>query len=277
MKRKQTLRITSITFSLIGCMLFVASCCTGIFDHSDERETFNTRNTNYSASESFSHSLPAENMNQFYLNGINGSIDIIGSSEDSMVSITGTRMVQSDSYSDAEYHLTYLEVSITEDDTALLVKTDQPHKLNGRNYIVNYHVKIPAHWTAYVQNVNGNITIISIRSPVSIDGINGTIVCDDLSGNVQGELVNGKISADINLPENGNITFNIVNGPIGLSIQQNSSAMLNADVVNGSVRIVDLDVDILSQTPTSIYGQVGEGNGQITLKAVNGSIQVKGE
>lgn len=274
MKQKKLFGKIRLLFILLLGMIFIDSC--GIYDVCDETDHYEAKHTNYSVSEPFSYSLPAANNNTFYLVGINGSVDITGVSDDSLVSITGERIVKSDSYRDAEIHMDFLHVEVTQDDSVIRVKTEQPEESHGRNYIVNYTVRIPDDWVVETKNVNGNVIVTAINNQVSVNLVNGAIHCNHIQGSMEGRLVNGEILVDVCLPENGNVVLTSVNGPIDLFIQQDISAVLSANVVNGAIQIIGLDLDNITQTKTSICGSLGDGEGQIILKTVNGSIQVHG-
>ena len=108
------------------------------------------------------------------------------------------------------------------------------------SYSVDYNIKIPSGLSVIVKNVNG--------------------------------MINGKVS----VPLNGSIDMNLQNGSIDIEIPQNTSAALSANLVNGIISVQNLIVKNKVTTSKSLEGLLKDGQGTITLKTVNGKINVSG-
>ncbi len=233
-------------------------------------------NTNCSATESFSYEIPVQNQRRFILEAINGSIDVTGVSGASVAEIWGERRVESESTTDAEEHLYYLEVRVINNEDEVCVRTVQPDKSCGRNYEVTYHVRLPIDWNVAVDNINGNIDIDSFNSCLSVDLVNGNTHLSEILGPVNINIVNGYIISQMTLPEDGRCSMDIVNGGIQLSIPTNTSAVFSAGVINGTVAVNGLPLHDIESTPFSICGILADGRGTINLNAVNGNLNVSG-
>jgi len=248
----------------------------------------------YEASEPFEYEVSVEDQDCFRIRGINGPIEIGGKAESTTVEIWGEKIVKSESTADAEDHLEDLKIVVSSTQDEVFVRTEQPRDTNGRNYQVEYHVRIPESWQAWVENCNGEVNIDSLRNFVSVGVINGDVCLSDIAGNlgigvtngniglmnvvgsVDGGVINGRIFGDVTLPPQGVCKLGTTNGDIDLEIPKSTSAGFSAIVANGNIRLSNLVLSNLSTTKNSTTGTLGDGNGAITLCTVNGQIDVRG-
>lgn len=268
-------------------LLFATSCVI-------EPNNGDVRNTRYSASENFSSRIEVAAQYYLDLRGINGIVEIIGSDNSDIVDIWGERRVESDSRSDAEANLQRLSVEIIVNEDGIVVETRQPDETRGRNFIVNYHLRVPRNWLIYAENtdgnttveafnnaveigvINGNLDVTSISGDVSAALVNGNLNIKEVSGSVLGALVNGNISGEVYLPLMGTCKLTTVNGNVALSIPQTTSAHFSSRASNGGISLTNLTLQNATTTPASLSGVLGSGNGSIDLQTVNGSIVVTG-
>jgi hypothetical protein len=288
MKHNSYQKIAIILITLM--FTFTFNSCIHTTDNNDN----NYRNKDHFASADFSYSINTDGLNQLELYAISGSVEITGSPNLDSVKIYGERRVESDSDADAQSHLAYLNVSITTVGNRLTVTTEQPDEPEGRNYLVFYHINIPDTWQTMIENINGNINISLLRNQAIINNINGEIslsnfigdlICvltngninlGSIHGNINAMVVNGTISGNVTIPQAGSCLLNTTNGQISLSIPQNTSALFNASVVNGNISLSDLILQEINSSPQQISGILGNGEGDIRLRTVNGNILVTG-
>lgn len=236
----------------------------------------NIDNTRYSATDNFSHEVKVAGQKCLKLSGINGSIDIVGVSEDGTVRVWGERKVGSESYEDAEYHLERLQVNVTTLEDEILIKTEQPSNTHGRSYTVTYHVRVPRYLDICVHNVNGEIFIDDTAGGVTLALVNGNIQLREVKGEVLAETTNGNIDGKIILPQKGICRLITVNGNIKLTIPKSTSAYFSASTVNGSVQLHELTLMNQSGSRTTMKGRLGDGEGTISIQTVNGNITAEG-
>lgn len=257
-------------------------------------DPFSIGDWDYEASEPFEYEVSIENQGCFRIRGINGSIEITGKADSTTVEIWGEKIVKSESIADAEAHLDDLKIVVSSAQNEVFVRTEQPRDTNGRNYQVEYHVRIPESWQVWVENTNGEVDVDSLNNFVFVGLINGDVCLSDVEGNlgigvtngniglsnVVGSLdagvINGRIFGDIALPPQGVCKLGTTNGDIDLEIPESTSAGFSARVTNGNIRVSNLVLRNLSTTKTSTMGILGDGNGTITLCTVNGQIDVRG-
>jgi hypothetical protein len=283
----QVIRKNLVLAAAMLSLLLLSAC---IVDHSDGR----VDNTRYSAAENFSSRIDVTTQTYFELHGINGTVEIIGSDHFDIVDIWGERKVESDSRADAQASLERLSVEITVRADGIIAETRQPEESHGRNYIVNYQVRVPRACLIFAENINGNTTVEAIDNSVaagltngnlqvkSINGnvsaglVNGNLHVLEISGSLEGALVNGNIYGKVYIPLHGVCKLNTVNGNVALSIPQTTSADFSARISNGGISLANLTLQNATTTPTSTSGVLGSGEGLIELTSVNGSIVVTG-
>jgi DUF4097 and DUF4098 domain-containing protein YvlB len=236
----------------------------------------NVDNTRFTASESFSHEMTVTSQTNLQLVAIDGDIDIVSVSGSAAVRVFGEKKVSSESFADARDHLEDLQVFIDKTDNQIIVRTEQPGKSRGRQYTVHYQIHVPVVWTIDVHSINGTINLDGISGNIAVYLINGTVLARNLAGSATVEVTNGAIDLRMVLPAKGVANLSTVNGDIDFSVQRQVSAQFSASVINGRVIMNNLDLRNSISTRTSLQGILGDGQGQITLKAVNGAITAQG-
>lgn len=233
-------------------------------------------NQNYTVQESIGMNFFVENNSKVTIEGINGTIEVIGKTNLDQVEIRGEKIVASESNTDAETNLRNLDIQVVKSRETLQIKTIQPENTRGRNYTVNYVLYVPMNVSVSIKNINGQVEVDSLQNYVNISLVNGNISLDDIAGNVDVGVTNGQIAADVTIPNRGKVNLQTTNGAISLNIPQTTSAELYAAVTNGNIKTSNLSLQNVNQSATSLKARLGTGNGSINLKTVNGNIQMAG-
>jgi hypothetical protein len=199
-----------------------------------------TGDTKVKAHKSFSHTVNLTSQTLLKVEGINGSIKVESVSGINQVSISGEKIVSSDTYQDASSHLKNITIEINELTDELLVKTVHPQYSDGRSYAVNFTINIPSHLSVIVSNINGDIY--------------------------------GRVA----VPLNGTVDMNLQNGIIELNIPQNTSADFAASSENGVISVHNLTLHNRVSTGRSLQGTLRDGQGVISLRTTNGKIDILG-
>ena len=265
--------IKKITWPIVMTLfLFILSC--DLSDLMNPSESVN--NAAYSASASFSYDFAQDHKNQVVINAINSTITLAGRSDLSSIKIWGERIVKSESEADAAHNLEKLETIITNAANELIIETKQPSDSDGREYLVNYHLTIPATWNASIKIINGTVDIDSLSGDIGLQMVNGEIQLQEISGNLSTKLTNGKVDCKMRLPQNGACQITAINAEIQLLIPQNTSAHFAVGVINGSVSVSNLNIQNVQQEFNFVNGTLGTGQGTIKVEAINGAISVRG-
>ncbi len=225
---------------------------------------------------SFSTREPADNRFRLRLDAVNGSIVIIGQPGSGSVQVTAELIVGSDWLTDAQSGLADLDILVTGDSEEIVIQTDQPGIPDGRQYVVNYTVQVPADLEIFVTQTNGDITLEGMRNSVTVAAVNGDVWLLDIFGNADVDLSNGRIESTVNLPPGGEIRLSGGNADIDLGIPTSASAELSALSSIGVVTWDNMALTDLVDTGHSLTGILGSGAGLIRLETVNGNIDITG-
>lgn len=192
------------------------------------------------AQEPFFHTIDITTQKTCKIEGINGTIDLESVSGTNRVTISGNKIVSANTYQDALSQLDYLKVEISKLTNELIVKTSQPQLSNGRTFSVNYTIKVPDNLDLVIKSINGNIK--------------------------------GKVT----VPSQGIVDVRLTNGVLELNIPQTTSAEFSASTINGSISTHNLNLHNRIETFKSLQGTLEDGEGTISLKSTNASIEVSG-
>lgn len=150
-------------------------------------------------------------------------------------------------------------------------------RMNTRNndVKVDFTVRIPSgvHFTG--RTVNGEIEAASLNGNVEAYTVNGKVRIST-AGSAQAHTVNGSITASIGAPSPDKpLAFHTVNGGITVDLPASASARVDAATVNGHIS-TDFPLTIRGMfTGRHISGSIGRGGSDLTLKTVNGSIELR--
>ena len=152
------------------------------------------------ATEQFSLQFPTTGSRVlgFRLQGINGNVDVSGRARSSstVVTITGEKRVQSVSLEDAEEQLAELDIELGQTGTDATITTVQPSDTRGRIYTIDYTILLPLDLLVGVTNTNGDITVQTIFSDVTVVNTNGRIEFQNIEGSAAATTTNGDPPAE---------------------------------------------------------------------------------
>lgn len=228
------------------------------------------------AQEEFFFEEDARGRTEFRLHGINGNIDVIAQSGTENLVVGGFKRVRSSSLADAQEQLDRLDVVVSVESDAIVIRTEQPSDTQGRTFEVEYNLIVPARLEGDIVNVNGNILIDAMNDDVEVMTTNGNISLRDHFGSADVTTTNGNLDATVTLPQNGEIDMNAVNGSLDVDIPQTTSATFEARLANGTITTSGLSFNDVQSTPVSFTGVLGDGDGEIEMETVNGNITVVG-
>ena len=235
-----------------------------------------SNNADFFVNKTFSQNVTFAGQFNLRLDGVNGEIEIIGEPGGDEVMVTGMARVGSDTFEDAQEGLDQLEVSVTDGNDEISVRTEQPKNTEGRQYIVGYTITVPSDLAVNVSLVNGHVTIQDIDNSISVILDNGNVDFLDIYGSAVVSVVNGNVIGKLTIFPAGEAMISTVNGDIELSIPTVTSAELFGLVDNGIISWDNLNLEDIQSTNKSLQGTLGIGSGLIDLKTVNGNIDILG-
>lgn len=140
---------------------------------------------------------------------------------------------------------------------------------------VDFTVRVPAGLSFMGRTVNGSVETGAINGDVEAYSVNGGINIS-ASGYAVAQTVNGSITAAMGSADwPCALEFETVNGAINLTLPAATSAMVKAETVNGDIG-TDFPVTIEGRfSRRRMSGTIGNGKYQLSLKTVNGSINLR--
>jgi hypothetical protein len=150
-------------------------------------------------------------------------------------------------------------------------------RMNTKNndVSVEFSVRVPSGVTFIGRTVNGQVEATSLKGNVEAHTVNGNVRITT-TGYAQGKTVNGSIDASLgNASWTHSIEFETVNGGITLDLPAATNMQFQAETVNGNIS-TDFPLTIQGKlNPKHISGTVGNGGRELSLKTVNGSIELR--
>ena len=140
---------------------------------------------------------------------------------------------------------------------------------------VDFTVRVPAGVRFQGHTVNGEVEATSLGADVEASTVNGSVRVST-TGYVQASTVNGEIVASFGRADwTRPLEFETVNGSITLSLPAETNTELRAETLNGDIS-TDFQMTVQGRiSKRHIRGTIGNGGRELSLKTVNGSIQVK--
>lgn len=147
--------------------------------------------------------------------------------------------------------------------------------VRNNDVVVDFKVRVPRGVRFDGRTVNGNIETGALGSDVDARTVNGSINIS-AAGVARANTVNGSITARLGRADwSDELEFKTVNGAITLSLPADTNAQVSAQTVNGDIS-TDFPLTILGRfSRKHLNGTIGSGGRELTLRSVNGSIQLR--
>lgn len=221
--------------------------------------------------------------------GVNGSVHAEGSSGN-QVEVVAVKKSQRSNTKDVEIRVLEHAGGVT---ICAVYPSDDPSRPNdcgpggtGRMNVrdndvtVDFTVKVPAGVRFNGRTVNGDVYAERIEADVVANTVNGSIGVSS-SGIVEAKTVNGSIKAAMGQANwTSDLSFMTVNGDITLLFPASLNADLRAETLNGDVNSdFPLNVQSVQEVkpgrPKRVNSTIGAGGRTLTIKTVNGEIQLR--
>lgn len=146
---------------------------------------------------------------------------------------------------------------------------------NGNDVSVHFRVLLPATANVAPTTVNGEIKVSGARREVQATTVNGNLDLSTNGGPVSGTTVNGAIHARVMNPGTGELKFTTVNGAIDVAVPRAISADVRMSTVHGGISS-DFPLTVQGRWgPRSASGTLGNGDGDVKMTTVNGSLALR--
>jgi len=127
-----------------------------------------------------------------------------------------------------------------------------------------------------VKTVNGSIHVDGVEGPVHVSSVNGSIEANGLRHDAKIRTVNGHVVAQFAAVDaDQDIEIDSVNGKSEVVLPADANCGIKARTVHGSIRN-DFDLEVAKSwgPGRKLDGQLGAGDGKVSISTVNGSIRV---
>ena len=147
--------------------------------------------------------------------------------------------------------------------------------IRNNDVVVEFKVRVPRGVRFNGRTVNGNIETGALGADVDARTVNGSINIS-AAGVASANTVNGSITARLGRADwSEELEFKTVNGAITLDLPADTNTKVSAETLNGEIS-TDFPLTILGRVSRKhLNGTIGSGGRELSLKSVNGSIQLR--
>ncbi len=157
-----------------ACTLLLAAALTTGCDSTDTPwQESRLKHAGQEASAIFERRIEVGRRSRLHLETVNGTVSLRGVVGSTSILLRGRRRVFSKTKEDAKRHLTDLAIRIEALSDDILIGTDQPKHPEGRTYVVDYSISVPATLGVEIVSVNGRVDLVNLQGPVVVNVING--------------------------------------------------------------------------------------------------------
>ena len=172
----------------------------------------------------------------------------------------------------------------------MIIRTEHP--ASQVKVSVNYQVKIPenvfldivegSNGDIVIENLSGNLALTTSNGSITAAGVYGTVSARSSNGDINisdvrglGTLQtsNGSINAELSRLRDG-VDIRTSNGSINLALASTLEADLSVKTSNGSVSYSGLNIEASEIDQTLLVGAMNGGGSKINITTSNGSIEL---
>jgi DUF4097 and DUF4098 domain-containing protein YvlB len=222
------------------------------------------------ADQVFVQSYPLHPGGTFFLENINGSVEVDGWSRDE-VEVRAVKVAAT-----ASHDLSQVQIQVESLPQQIMVHTRYP-KGEGANVSVEYHIYVPSRiLLSNVETVNGSVLVQGIDGKGALHSVNGNVEVLKSAGRFSAKTTNGNVRLELSeLGDGAPMSVETVNGSVTLGLPTSARANL---------RILNLNGEFSSELPVTstmtfagaraMRGKLGVGGGEISVRTVNGAIHL---
>lgn len=239
----------------------------------------------YRLEEVWQRTFEVEEGAKLSIENVNGAIDVEGW-EENRIDITAEIRIKAPSKSKARKLFRKLRFDVDEDPKRVSIEADLP-KIRQDSFLgfvtgdrtsitIHYKVKVPRRTSLKLKTVNGALGVIGVEGEFDLSSVNGSVEIEAIDCHGKISTVNGSIDCAVEeFPEGNELRLKTVNGSIRLGLPDEVPGKLEASTINGRVTLKRALMEDVRIKRRSVKGVLGEGEGLISLRTVNGRISVR--
>ena len=168
-----------------------------------------------------------------------------------------------------------VEYNVSQSGNTVMVEAYTKAVITGPEGSSDITVTVPRDTSVELKTENGNVELWRTIGSGTLATTNGEVVMVGVVGEFDASTVNGDITFDGAFVPGGDNEFSIVNGSAILSLQREPNLNIDASTTTGSVRVRLQTLQATIDKDTHVVGTVGDGEADLKIRSVNGTITVR--
>jgi hypothetical protein len=238
--------------------------------------------------QDFSQTLPLAANGRIRLDNVNGRIEIAGWDRNEVA-------IKALKHGKTRESVEAAKITVNSSLDEIVIHTEQPsgstsfssiwswfNNDNRNAATVDYAIQVPQNARLKnIASVNGRIVIEDVSGDIDASTVNGQVQIRGAAGNLKLSTVNGRIEAELtSLGGSQSVSLSTVNGHIEAILPANANAEVSASTVNGGLSSEFPSLAVKKEFPLGrhLKGTLGSGGASVKASTVNGGINFrKGE
>jgi tRNA A-37 threonylcarbamoyl transferase component Bud32/TM2 domain-containing membrane protein YozV len=235
--------------------------------------------------QDFSQTLPLAANGRLSLDNVNGRIEIAGWDRHEVA-------IKALKHGKTRESVEAAKIIINSRPDEILIHTEQPSSVTGfpwswpwfknskrNDGIVDYAIQVPQNARLKnISSINGHIVIEDVSGDIEASTVNGETQISGAAGNLKLSTVNGRIEAQLASLGNGqSVSLDAVNGQLEAILPSNADANVSASTLNGGISSEFASLVVKKEFPvgSNLKGKLGNGGARVKASTVNGGIRFR--
>jgi tRNA A-37 threonylcarbamoyl transferase component Bud32 len=235
--------------------------------------------------QDFNQTLPLTANGRFSLDNVNGRIEIAGWDRNEVA-------IKALKHGKTRESVEAAKIIINSSPDEIVIHTEQPSSVTGfpwswlwsknskrNDGIVDYAIQIPQNARLKnISSVNGHIVIEDVSGDIEASTVNGETQISGAAGDLKLSTVNGRIEAQLaSLGRSQSVSLDAVNGQLEAILPSNADAEVSASTLNGGISSEFASLVVKKEFPvgSNLKGKLGNGGAQVKASTVNGGIHFR--
>jgi len=235
--------------------------------------------------QDFSQTLPLAANGRIRLDNVNGRIEIAGWDRNEVA-------IKALKHGKTRESVEAAKITVNSSLDEIVIHTEQPsgstsfssiwswfNNDNRNAATVDYAIQVPQNARLKnIASVNGRIVIEDVSGDIDASTVNGQMQIRGAAGNLKLSTVNGRIGAELSSLGGGQtVSLNTVNGHIEAILPANANAEVSASTVNGGLSSEFPSLAVKKEFPLGrhLKGTLGSGGASVKASTVNGGINFR--
>jgi hypothetical protein len=235
--------------------------------------------------QDFNQTLPLAANGRLSLDNVNGRIEIAGWDRHEVA-------IKALKHGKTRESVEAAKIIINSRPDEIIIHTEQPSSVTGfpwswlwfknskrNDGIVDYAIQVPQNARLKnISSVNGRIVIEDVSGDIEASTVNGQMQVQGAGGNLKLSTVNGRIEAEMaSLGRGQSVSLDAVNGQLEAILPSNADAEVSASTLNGGISSEFASLVVKKEFPvgSNLKGKLGNGGAHVKASTVNGGIHFR--